>query len=238
MAISAGILILLALLLVACQDDSAAPDVTGQSDTLSSVSPEKVIPRPPAIEPQASTIEPSEPAATSYEPLFEPAACQFDVPEGREVECGYLTVPEKHAQPGNGRTLRLHVAVFESDNPNPAPDPIVYLAGGPGADALEVVQFEFETAFAPLLADRDLILFDQRGTGYSEPSLACPEISDVTYEMLALDLGFEEVAARNADALFEWRDRLVGEGVVLSAYNSAESASDVNALRLALGYDE
>ncbi|MGB3714310.1 MAG: alpha/beta hydrolase [Candidatus Promineifilaceae bacterium] len=234
----AGLLFLLAFLLVACQDDTATPEASGQSNTLSSVTPEKVSPEHPAVEPLAIKSEPSATVSTSFEPRFEPAVCQSDVPQGREVECGYLSVPEKYSQPGNGRTLRLHVAVFKSDNANPAPDPIVYLAGGPGADVLEVVQFEFETAFAPLLADRDLILFDQRGTGYSEPSLACPELSDATYEMLALELSFEEVAARNADALFECRDRLVGEGVDLSAYNSAESASDVNALRLALGYDE
>lgn len=229
---------LLALLLVACQDGPAMPDVSGQTHTLTKVMSAEVSPEPRVVESQASRIEASTPAAPSYEPIFEPASCQFDVPEGREVECGYLTVPEKHAQQGDGRFLRLHVAVFESDNPNPAPDPILYLAGGPGADALEVVQFDFETAFAPLLANRDLILFDQRGTGFSEPSLACPELSNVTYEILALDLSFEEVAARNSEALFECRDRLVGEGVDLSAYNSAESASDVNALRLVLGYDE
>ena len=30
--------------------------------------------------------------------------------------------------------------------------------------------------FAPMLADRDLVMFDQRGTGYSEPSLDSPEL--------------------------------------------------------------
>ncbi|HEM61274.1 MAG TPA: alpha/beta fold hydrolase, partial [Chloroflexi bacterium] len=40
------------------------------------------------------------------------------------------------------------------------------------------------------------------------------------------------------DALMECRDRLVGEGHNLSAYNTTQSATDVNAIRLALGYDQ
>lgn len=237
-AFHAGMVLVLALLLANCRNNLATPTAIGQPDSISKVNAGNVSPEPSVVEPQTSTAEPSTPATEVSEPIFEPDGCQFDVPEGRVVECGYLIVPEKHAQQGNGRTIRLHVAIFESDSPDPAPDPIVYLAGGPGADALEVVQFEFERAFAPMLADRDLILFDQRGTGFSEPSLACPELVDASYEMLALDLSSEEVAGRSTDALVECRDRLIGEGVDLTAYNSAESASDVNALRLALDYDK
>ncbi len=68
----------------------------------------------------------------------------------------------------------------------------------------------------------DLIVFDQRGTGFSLPSLNCPE----------LETGEDE----NATELC--RDRLIEEGVNLDAYNSANSAADVDDLRIALGYDQ
>jgi len=168
---------------------------------------------------------------------FESAPCLFEVPAGQTVECGYLTVPEDRSQP-DGPTIRLYVAIFKSQSANPAPDPIVYLAGGPGSKAIESVSLTFNERFAPFLADRDLIVFDQRGTGYSEPALDCPEVIDLAYEILPLDLSPEESTALSNEAICGCRDRLVSEGVNLAVYNSAESAADLNDLRLALGYEE
>ena len=37
-------------------------------------------------------------------------------------------------------------------------------------------------------------MFDQRGVGYSEPALSCPEILDLTYELLDDDLPTERGA--------------------------------------------
>lgn len=76
----------------------------------------------------------------AYQAHFEPAECKFEIPPGQTVECGYLTVPEDRSQP-EGPTIRLHVAIFRTDSDNPAPDPVVYLAGGPGEQALEAMTF-------------------------------------------------------------------------------------------------
>jgi len=168
---------------------------------------------------------------------FESAQCQFEIPPGQTVECGYLTVPEDRSQP-DGPTIRLHVAIFRSHSDNPAPDPIVYLAGGPGGNALEAVPLVFNQRFAPFLADRDFIIFDQRGVGYSEPALDCQELIDLAYETLAQDLSPEESLALSTEAICTCHDRLVSEGANLAAYSSAENAADLNDLRLALGYEE
>jgi len=168
---------------------------------------------------------------------FESAECRFEIPFGQTVECGYLTVPEDRSQP-DGPTIRLHVAIFKSHSDSPAPDPIVYLEGGPGGKALESVPFTFNERFDPFLANRDLIMFDQRGVGYSEPALDCPEVIDLTYDILDQDLSLEESVALSNEAICSCHDRLVSEGVNLAAYNSAESAADLNDLRLALGYEE
>jgi pimeloyl-ACP methyl ester carboxylesterase len=168
---------------------------------------------------------------------FEPAACPFDVPTGQTVECGYLTVTEDRSAP-SGATIRLAVAVFRSPNPDKAADPIVYLEGGPGGEPLEALPLLFERQYAPMLENRDVIVFDQRGTGYSEPSLACPEFIEFGLDYLDDDLPPDESRELATDALLECRTRLAGEGADLSAYNSAESAADVNDLRLALGYDQ
>lgn len=76
----------------------------------------------------------------------------------REVECGFLIVPEDHAKP-DGPTLKLAVARFRSDSGSPAPDPIVYLEGGPGGSPLRSLMPQFDVYLSGLLKKRDLILF-------------------------------------------------------------------------------
>ena len=168
---------------------------------------------------------------------YEKTECQFQLPEGQTVECGYLTVPEDRRQPG-GPTIRLHVAVFKSRSEDPAPDPIVYLEGGPGVNGLELARYNFNVFFSPFLAKRDFIMFDQRGTGFSEPALGCPEFVESVYDTLDRNLSAEEAAALSTKTILACRDRLVREGVNLEAYTSAENAADLNDLRVALGYDE
>jgi pimeloyl-ACP methyl ester carboxylesterase len=160
------------------------------------------------------------------------------MPSGYDVTCGWLTVPEDRTHPNNDNTIQLHVAIFKSDNPDAAADPIVYLEGGPGGDALEAIPFTFERRFAPFLANHDLIMFDQRGTGYSKPSLACPENKELTFELIEQDISAEEASQLGVEALLACHDRLVADGVNLAAYNSAQSAADLADLRVALGYDE
>ena len=163
--------------------------------------------------------------------------CAFPVPDGVRAECGYLAVP-RDRRGNDGVTLRLHYAVFKSTSSNPRPDPVVYLSGGPGFGALETVPLTFNRRFLPFLAERDFIMFDQRGTGLSEPALDCPEYTRTYYDLLDRDLSTEEAGAEFLGAFRECHDRLVKEGVDPEAYTTVENAADVRDLRVALGYDE
>ena len=96
----------------------------------------------------------------------------------------------------------------------------------------------FAQLYEPLTANRDLVLLDQRGTGLSEPSLACDEYTDVALESLGSDLSDEELEAEALDALEECHERLADDGVDFADYNSAASAADLEDLRVALDYDE
>ncbi len=155
--------------------------------------------------------------------------CPFDIPNGYSMECGYLTVPENRSDP-NSATIDLAVAIVLVANP--APDPIIYLAGGPGSSAIdEFIGAPESWDINQFLYGSDLILLDQRGTGYSYPTLNCWEMEEVDYANSTSD-------NPDYDAALACHDRLVSEGIDLSAYNSAESAADVEDLRIALGYDE
>jgi pimeloyl-ACP methyl ester carboxylesterase len=177
------------------------------------------------------------PAATGGKG-FEKTNCWFKEPAGRDVECGWLTVPEDHAKP-DGKTIKLAVARFKSDASKPEPDPIVYLHGGPGGSILKSsILSQFDISFGPLLAKRDLILFDQRGIGYSQPALDCPEMVKLAFDTLDQNLNAAQSEELNNKALLDCHDRLVKQGVNLDFYNSVQNAADLDALRQALGYEK
>ncbi|HLF27446.1 MAG TPA: alpha/beta fold hydrolase [Anaerolineae bacterium] len=169
-------------------------------------------------------------------PRFESAECWFDDPMGQTPECGYLVVPEDRSQP-SAKTIQLAVARFTSSGSDPAPDPIIYLEGGPGGSPLRTLVSQFSILFGPLLETRDVILLDQRGTGYSQPALDCPEYREAQLDLLDQNLSAEQAEQAGNQALLECRNRLAGSGVNLAAYNSAESAADLEDLRQVLGIE-
>jgi len=154
------------------------------------------------------------------------AARQF--PADLKVDCGVLVVPENRSRPG-GRTIRLQVAIMRSRAAKPAADPILFVQGGPGLGA--IVPQLAAPYFEPFLRTRDVILLDQRGTGYSKPMLSCPEVDR------AAATAYPNAPTRSAylNAVRGCKDRLVAAGVDLAAYDDAESAADVADLRKALG---
>lgn len=183
-----------------------------------------------------------------------------------DVACGVLSVPENWRVP-DGRRLDIHYAVLRSTAEAPAPDPVLYLEGGPGSATLVSAAF-YADLFAPLRAERDVVLFDQRGTGVSSP-LRCAEWT--LDDLFAVDLGDEpivedgadsdatpasapaEVESANAptdpdalldaaraavaDGMARCAQQLVSAGIDLRQYNSIASANDAVALLHVLGYD-
>ncbi len=148
-------------------------------------------------------------------------------------ECGYVVVPERHANP-DGPTIRLPVAVRRATAPDPRPDPLLLAQGGPGGDAFEI--FSLLVPNTDIAANRDIVIFNQRGTPYAEPVLSCPETVAILPETLAAT---EEEGQRLYDeAVDACYERLQSEGIDLSAYNSLENAADVPLIVRALGYDE
>lgn len=169
---------------------------------------------------------------TKNTPLFPTPL--FPIPateEGKDYECGTLTVPERHSEP-NGKTITVGVVIIKSSNPNPA-EPLVMFQGGPGGSSVSI----FSSFASPddetgkmLRADRDLIIFDKRGNRYSKPWLRCPELK------LVSNSNENDALEDRLKATKACRDRLTKSGVNLAAFNSVESAHDVAVLVNSLGY--
>ena len=144
-----------------------------------------------------------------------------------DVTCYSLTVPENRASPT--RTIALRIVVVPATGTPRAPDPVFYLAGGPGQAASSLAG-DPSPAPTALRAHRDLVYADQRGTGASNgldcPFYGPPEKPQTYFtEFLPLDKvrDCRDQVARRAD---------------LRQYTTAASVDDLEAIRVALNYPQ
>ena len=163
-----------------------------------------------------AVVPPSHPVSSAFQQAHCPFPLGAGLVEGQNVKCGFLVVPEDRSLP-KGPTIHLAAAIFKTPSSQRDPDPVLFLSGGPGLPLLERMGPTFNAGnLAGSLQNRDLILLDQRGTGYSQPSLRCS-------------------ANETPQAC---HDRLVKSGINLNAYTTLENAADVHDLIRALGYQQ
>ena len=178
-------------------------------------------------------------AARAQQPQRKPGELRFEpftfkTADGQEIpaELGRLTVPENRARP-DGNVIELAFVRIKSKAARPGP-PVVVLAGGPGGSGIAEARI-FWHVFSPLLEVGDVIALEQRGTGRSTPYMMCQNIKGFEGD----DLASRENMTRLLKERFrpcaeEWR----AKGVDVTAYNTRESADDVDDLRRALGAEK
>jgi hypothetical protein len=146
-------LALLALLsgVLACNLPTSAPP------TLAPALPLSPTPDADLLRPSQGSV--TSPPAIAYQPLFEPASCEFPVPSGFSPECGYLVVPENRARPDTP-FIRLHVGIFRNRSGIPIPT-VVKLSGGRNVRLNLLVSLRRGLG---AVLESDLIIFDQRAS--------------------------------------------------------------------------
>jgi pimeloyl-ACP methyl ester carboxylesterase len=165
-------------------------------------------------------------------------ACPRPLPaaevEGKTVICGRVDVPENHAAP-DGPRIALSFAVLKAHTESPAPDPLVYLHGGPGGGAVRDLAGIVVPIFEGHRARRDVVTFDQRAAGISSDMVTCFS----TFENSLVDLFQRDKldGAKIEEIFAQCTGELQANGRNLSAYNTVENARDVRAVMQALGYD-
>ena len=174
-------------------------------------------------------------AAQSNIPRFERGDCLLNGDWARDVrrECGWLVVPESRNRPDT-KTIRLAVEIFRGSEPNGAP-PLVLLHGGPGGRG-GIRMYSAGVAMSPLPKHRDVVIYNQRGAGLSEPTL-CPAYDRVAESAYNLRDGAEKDARMRA-ARRACIAELDAKHIDRLAYNTAASGADLIDLRRALGYAE
>ncbi len=143
-----------------------------------------------------------------------------------KVQYGSLTVYENRSA-GKGRLLELTVVVVPARSPDPAPDPIFILEGGPGLAAADHFRRHLNSW---MRRDRDIVLINQRGTGGTN-RLDCELPGSNENLQGYLDPIF------NPEVLRSCLKSLQNE-VDLTQYTTPAAMDDLDDLRAALGYNQ
>ncbi len=175
------------------------------------------------------SVRASEPAVTRRQGSLAFSPCTLSqplMPMAVEAQCTTLQVPENHAQP-HGRLISLSIAWLPAKSDS-APDPVFFIAGGPGQSARD--------SFVPLLghfrelrAKHDVLLVDQRGTGASN-KLSCKPDGGEDLPEDDVDAGIaliREATARCAQRLSARSD--------VRYYATSDAVDDLDDVRRAFG---
>lgn len=154
-------------------------------------------------------------------PVFTPKPCPEQL-KGTNARCGSVEVLENPAA-ANSRKIAINVIVAPALHPQTGAPAMFHFEGGPGIAGSDAAGF-YAGPGSAYRETRDVVAFDQRGTGHSNP-LRCPATetrSPLVDEYVASDLkACREALAKIAD---------------LGSYSTERAADDVDQIREALGY--
>jgi pimeloyl-ACP methyl ester carboxylesterase len=141
-----------------------------------------------------------------------------------DAYCGTHVVFENR-DAKQGRTIGLRVVLLPALSRDAKPDPVFFLAGGPGQGAAQMAR-GLREVFRRVQSERDIVLVDQRGTGKSNP-LTCTPASD----------SLQDVNEPDHTGLERLRKCMQGYDADLRLYTTAIAMDDLDEVRAFLGYD-
>lgn len=143
------------------------------------------------------------------------------------AECGELMVKENPAD-ANSKDISVAILRLPAISPVADTDPLFLIQGGPGGSSIDMAS-QIHSFFADVRKNRDLVFVDQRGTGKSNP-LRCEQVTpedlklpeaEQTKIYIALMQSCAEKYQHNA-----------------AFYTTVHAVQDLDAVRVALGYDK
>jgi pimeloyl-ACP methyl ester carboxylesterase len=157
---------------------------------------------------------------------------------GDELDRGTLTVPLDHDDPSRG-TIELAVVRRPADDPSRRIGTLLVNPGGPGFGGTMLAELA-ESIYSDALLERfDIVGWDPRGTGGSDPAVDCIDdydpyfaVGDITPDTAAERAELVDAARSFAEACAQ------RSGQLLPYVSTNASARDMDLLRQALGEDQ
>lgn len=158
----------------------------------------------------------------------------FTTASGLEIEAttGALIVSENRSV-SSAATIEIPYVHLKSTAKKPG-TPVVYLEGGPGSSCTWMAENPHALeGWAHILKERDVILFDQRGTGAASDRMTWIRMYPLSENMLVDEAGATKHFLDMVPfACKHWAE----QDIDLRGYTSLESATDLDELRAALGF--
>ena len=172
-----------------------------------------------AVAPPSAQDAPVAETLPAWPVTVDAAECPFRLPgevEGANYRCGIVRLPQDRSDP-EGMQIGVFFAQLDALGATTSAPPLLYLAGGPGASGVYDVPL-LAPWLAPLRTGRDLLFFDIRGSGFSQPRIDCTLLTG---------------GAPDPQCMAELR----AQGIEPMAFNTTQNAADVADLVRVLGYD-
>ncbi len=155
------------------------------------------------------------------------------------LDTATVTVPVDYGDP-NGATIDLHVMRHRALDDDARIGSLLVNPGGPGAPGSELAlyaPFQFDL---PLLRSFDIIGWDPRGTGASEPPIEC--IGDEDYDRMYAEIDSTPDSEAEHERLVALAEEFatgceIGSAGILEHVGTNNSARDMDSIRRALGED-
>lgn len=167
-------------------------------------------------------------------PRFEPVTCGFkdeavDWQAKNGVTCGWVTVKAHHDHKDSA-TLRLWVVKVAANGPAPGPRAaLIRIWWGPMVPNITPTVIRDATLLKLFRTTRDVIFFDYRGMGHSEPKTNCI-VAPITGATI------NDLLRSSESQSAECRRQIEAAGTDLSALNAAAAPQDIQDIAQAMEY--
>lgn len=235
----------LAVVATACTSGESGVSTTISRDTNTGAAPatsdpddgSTVVDTDVSADVAASTTVADEPVATAAPttaPEFAPAPIEWDRFDDA-VDFGLLDVPVDYDDP-DGPRFELFMARYNAIDQENKIGSLLINPGGPGFGGSDFAIFASQRFDRPLLERFDIIGWDPRGTGESDPPVDCIDDYDPFFNAIDSTPESDEKRALLVETAEEFAEGCVSRsGDILQHVGTNDSARDIDTIRRALG---
>ena len=178
------------------------------------------------------------PAATptATPPPFDPAPIEWDAFD-EEVDVATLDVPVDYTDP-DGPTFELFIAKYNAIDQENRIGTLLVNPGGPGFGGSDFAFFAAQIFDQPLLERFDILGWDPRGTGESEPAIDCIDDYDPYFNEIDSTPDSDDERQLLVDIAEQFAEECVTSNAeIIEHVGTNNSARDMDSIRRALGED-
>ena len=229
-------IVVIAVAAAACSGAGDVTSVDGQQRGNDTTTPQPSnAPNPPTTPNPTGAPDPTQPTTTAAVPQAAAGVIDWQA-DSPGIETGTLQVPLDYSNP-TGASIQLYLVRHLASDTGQRIGSLLVNPGGPGYGGSWLAENADGIYGADLLQRFDIVGWDPRGTGLSEPAINCVDDYDPYF---SLDSSPDDDAERTAlvDAATRFADQCTqANGKLMPFVDTVNSARDIDSIRRSLGED-